>query len=196
MAKKFYQEDLSTRFRKFIGIYRDPNKTADSLRPEYQGDYSLLSLVHGGEATISTGESQRLVIGSVGMGPCVAMAGYDSKQKLGFISHNAIGDYVDALHDLVLKEIKKVSDSELEMDIYIVGGMEGSNGLASKLRNIAKNRFNPKSINEDLALKVSSWTYLGKSLLLDVRDGRVYSIDGGGKLQYVPPANPRISLRN
>lgn len=82
------------------------------------------------------------------------------------------------------------------MDIYIVGGMKHSDGLASKLRSYARKNFNPRSITEDLALEISDWTYLGKSLLLDTRDGKVYSIDGGGKLQTVPPADPQITARN
>ncbi len=193
---KLYEDKLVGKLRKFLSFPRhDPNETADSLRPEYQGDYSLLNLVHGGEATISSAESQRPVIGSFGMGPCVAMAGYDPAQKVGFISHNGTGDYLEVLHDLVLEELRKKSKSELEMDVYIIGGMVGSDELASKLRNFAKRKFNPRIINEDLALDVSDWTYLGKSFLLDVRDGRVYSIDGRGQLQYVPPAEPRISLR-
>ncbi len=193
---KLYEDTLVGRIRRLVGFPRqDPNEIADMLRPEYQGDYSLLNLVHGSEATISTSESQRPVIGSVGMGPCVAMAGYDSNQKVGFVSHNGVGDYVGALHELVLEELKKKSKSELEMDIYIVGGMIGSGELALRLRNIARENFNPRTINDDLALNVSEWTYLGKSFLLDVRDGKVYSINGGGQLKYVPPAEPRISLR-
>lgn len=194
---RLYEDTLVGKARKLLGFPRqNPNEIADKLRPEYQGDYSLLSLVHGGEATISTSESQRPVIGSAGMGPCIAMAGYDSKQRIGFVSHNGVGDYVGALHDLVLKELREKSKPDLEMDIYIIGGMIGSGELASKLRNIARENFNPRTINEDLTLNVSDWTYLGKSLLLDVRDGKVYSIDGGGQLQYVLPAEPSISLRN
>ena len=193
---KLYEDTLVGKIRKFIGFPRqNPNDIADSLRPEYQGDYSLLNLVNGGEATISTSESQRPVIGSGGMGPCVAMAGYDPNQRIGFVSHNGVGDYVGCLHNQVLEELRKKSKSELEMDIYIIGGMMGSRELTSRLRNIARENFNPRIINEDLALNVSDWTYLGKSFLLDVRDGEVYSIDGGGQLQYVPPAEPRISLR-
>ena len=193
---KLYKDTLAGRFRKFIGFPRqNPNDIADRLRPEYQGDYSLLNLVHGGEATISTSESQRPVIGSVGMGPCVAMAGYDFNQRIGFVSHNGVGNYVGVLHDKVLGELRRKAKSDLEMDIYIVWGMIGSKELASRLRNIARENFNPRTINEDLALDVSEWTYLGKSFLLDVRDGKVYSIDGGGQLQYVPPAELRISLK-
>ena len=193
---KRYEDTLVGKVRKLIGFPKqNPNEIADSLRPEFQGDYSLLNLVHGGEATVSTSQSQRPVIGSVGMGPCVAMAGYDPNRKIGFVSHNDVGDYVGVLHDLVLKELREKTKSNLEMDIYIVGGMTGSGELASRLRDIARENFNPRTINADLALNVSDWTYLGKSFLLDVRDGRIYSIDGGGQLQYVPPAEPRISLR-
>ena len=96
--------------------------------------------------------------------------------------------------DIVLTELNKISNG-LSMDIHIVGGMLGSKELADDLRNYAKKEFNPKSINEDLALNISDWTYLGKSLVLDTRNGKIYSIDGGGRLQYLPPANPRISLR-
>ena len=193
---KRYEDTLVGKVRKLIGFPKqNPNEIADSLRPEFQGDYSLLNLVHGGEATVSTSQSQRPVIGSVGMGPCVAMAGYDPNRKIGFVSHNDVGDYVGVLHDLVLKELREKTKSNLEIDIYIVGGMTGSGELASRLRDIARENFNPKTINEDLALNVSDWTYLGKSFLLDVRDGRIYSIDGGGQLQYVPLAEPRISLR-
>ncbi len=192
---KLYEDTLVGKVRTFMGFSKkDPNDIADSLRPEYQGDYSLLNLVGMGEATISTAQSQRPVIGSVGMGPCVAMAGYDHNQKIGFVSHNGVGDYVGVLHALILKELRKKLKSELGMDIYIVGGMIGSGELASRLRNIARENFNPRIINEDLALNVSDWTYLGKYFLLDVRDGAIYSIDGGGQLQYVPQAEPRISL--
>jgi len=166
----------------------------DKLRSEYDGDYSLLNLIRGSEASISTSNSLRPVLASVGMGPCIAMAGYDSRQKIGFISHNGVGDYIEVIHDIVLTELNKISNG-LSMDIHIVGGMLGSKELADDLRNYAKKEFNPKSINEDLALNISDWTYLGKSLVLDTRNGKIYSIDGGGRLQYLPPANPRISLR-
>ncbi len=121
------------------------------------------------------------------------MAGYDFEHKIGFLSHNSAGDYVEILHEKVFAELFKKT-SKVAMDIYIVGGMAGSGKLASRLKEYAKQKLNPKSISEDLALKVSDWLYLGKSFVLDVRDGKVYSIDGGGKLQYVPPAEPLISL--
>ena len=100
-------------------------------------------------------------------------------EKKDFVSHNGARNYTGVLHNLVFEELRKKSKSDLEMDIYIFGGMIVSEGLASRLRNIARENFNPKTINEDLALNVSDFTYLGKSFLLDVRDGRVYSIDDG-----------------
>ena len=193
-----YEDTLIDKVRKALGFPRpDPNENSDKLRPRYQSDYSLLSLIHSGEATIATAESPRPIIGSVGMGPCVAMAGYDSAQRIGFISHNGLGDYVEALHNLVLEELTKKSRLKLEMDIYIVGGMFMSGELARKLKDYANNNFNPKSIQEDLALSVSGgrYLYLGKTFFLDTRNGKVHSIDGGGELQHVPPAEPRISLR-
>jgi hypothetical protein len=194
---KLYEEDtLIDKIRKFIGFPRqNPNDIADCLRPKYMDDYSLLNLVGMDEATISTAESQRPVIGSGGMGPCVAMAGYDPNQRIGFVSHNSAMFDPEFLHNLILKELRKKSESDLEMDIYIVGGMVGSRELASRLRNIAREYFNPRNINEDLGLNISYRAYFGKSFFLDIRDGNVYSIDGGGQLRYVPPAEPRISLR-
>ena len=195
MKSKLYQGSFREKLRKFVGLYRNPNLDADKLRPEeFTGDYSLLNLVHGSEASVSTKDSLRPVLATVGMGPCIAMSGYDSKQRIGFLSHNSNEKHVDFLHDLVLDELNKLLKSELDMDIYIVGGMIGSRGLAKKLSENAK-KFNPKTINYDLALNISEWTYLGKSFVLDTRDGKVYSIDGGGKLQYCPPAEPLISLR-
>ena len=123
---KLYEDTLVGKMRKFLGFPRqDPNEIADRLRPEYQGDYSLLNLVGMGEATVSTSESQRPVIGSVGMGPCVAMAGYDPNQKIGFVSHNGaegnVGKvyhgHIGVLHDLVLEELRRKSETDLEMDI-------------------------------------------------------------------------------
>ena len=193
---KLYEDTLVGKVRKFIGFPRqDPNEVADRLRPVYCGDYSLLNLVHGGEATISTSESERPIIGSFGMGPCIAMTGYDPKQKIGFISHNGIGDYVETLHTLVLEELRKKSKSELKMDIHIVGGMIGSGELASRLTGVARDNFNPRRISCDLALDTSDWTYLGKSFLLDVRNGNIYSVDGR-PLSSIPKANPSIKLSN
>jgi len=193
---KNYPEPLSDRLRNFLHLLRkDYNKDADKLRPEvFLGDYSLLNQVSTHEASVSTANSPRPVLETVGMGPCVAMAGYDAEQRIGFLSHSCIGDDVDA-HDLVLEEMKKLTSKELCMQVYIVGGMVGSGKLASRLRNYARQKLNPTTIQEDLALKVSDWTYSGKSFVLDTRDGKVYSIDGRGKLQYVLSANPRISLR-
>jgi hypothetical protein len=195
MHKNLYNSNLIDRIRKQIGLVKDSNRYSDKIRPEiFREDYSLLNLVHTSEASVSDYRSIRPVLATVGIGPCVAMAGYDSKNKLGFVSHNCVGDYVDELHDKVLEELRRLTPN-LTMDIYIVGGMSGSGELASKLRNYAKRKLNPKSINEDLALRVSSCDYLGKSFVLDTRNGKVYSIEGGGKLQYVPSAEPRISLR-
>src|SRR3989338_24519 len=199
MKNTLYRSSLLERIKKRIGLYRNPNLDTDKLRPllfddQFNEDYSLLNLVHGSEAFISTRNSPRPILASVGMGPCIAMAGYDSKEGIGFLSHNGIGDYVGVLYDLVLEELRKQTNSRLEMEIYIVGGMLGSNALARKLRENAQ-KFNPSKIHKDLALKISEWTYLGKSLSLDTRDGKVYSLDGKGKLQYCPPAEPLISLK-
>ncbi|MFA6501823.1 MAG: hypothetical protein WCT85_03445 [Parachlamydiales bacterium] len=181
-------------------MYKHQNLDADKLRSnlfdeQFSENYSLLNLVRGSESSISTRESLRPILATVGIGPCIAMAGYDTSQGIGFLSHNGVGDYVDILHDLVLEELNNHSKSRLEMEIYIVGGMMGSGQLARKLRENAK-KFNPKRINEDLALKISDLTYIGKSFAIDVRDGKVYSLDGKGKLQYLPPAEPLISLKN
>ncbi|MFA5856307.1 MAG: hypothetical protein WC867_03050 [Candidatus Pacearchaeota archaeon] len=38
-------------------------------------------------------------------------------------------------------------------------------------------------------------TYIGKSFAIDVRDGKIYSLDGKGKLQYLPPAESLICIK-
>ena len=159
MKNDIYHESLIERIKRKIGLYKHPNLDADKLRPnlfdeQFSKNYSLLNLVHGSEATISTRESSRPILATVGIGPCIAMAGYDSSQGIGFLSDNGCGDYVDVLHDLVLEELNNHSRSRLEMEIYIVGGMIGSSELARKLRENAK-KFNPKRVNEDLAIKIS-----------------------------------------
>ena len=100
--KGYYNGTMFEGFMSFLGLKRNWNEDADSLRLEYSGDYSLLNLVHTHEATVASSESLRPVIGTVGLGFCVAMAGYDSSQKVGFLSHNCPGDYVEVFHDLIL----------------------------------------------------------------------------------------------
>lgn len=188
-----YETTLSDKVRNLLHLPRkDYNKDADRLRPEvFKGDYSLVNIVEVGEASISTPDKPILL--TYALGPCVALAGYDAKQKIGFLSHNCVGN-VNTLHDLVLKEINKQTTEEIHMQIYIVGGMRGSYETVSNLRNYAKQKLNPTAINEDLALKVGDFTYLGKSFVLDTRNGKIYSVSGE-KLPEIPSTNPKISLR-
>lgn len=190
---KNYETTLGDRVRDLLHLPRkDYNYDADKLRPEvFNGNYSLVNQVGVDRASISTPD--RPILLTYALGPCVALAGYDSKQKIGFLSHNCVGN-VEQLHDLVLNEITKFTKEELHMQIYIVGGMGGSYEIVAKLRNYAKQKLNPTSINEDLALRVWDWTYLGKSFVLDTRNGNLYHV-GGEKLPEMPPPNPRISLR-
>ena len=59
-------------------------------REIYSRNTKLIGSVSIDEGTISSADSNKPIIATFGLGPCIALAGYDRKSKIGFISHNVI----------------------------------------------------------------------------------------------------------
>jgi len=164
----------------------------DRMREYFSDDYSLLSGVpsrrrfrrmltpyESGTGAVASADSETPVLATSGLGPCVALAAYDRKQKIGFLSHNTAYTNIVELNDLLVRDMKYQVRDPLDLEFYIVGGVDGSK-LADEVRDYVVDHLGAnldRIVYEDTNGKVDPYGP-GRSFALDTRNGKVSCLDG------------------
>lgn len=147
-------------------VMHEPKYILGKSVPEYSDDFSLVKLVHTDKAAISQSRAQYPIIGTFGIGPCVALATYHKGDKVGSISHFSVGVGVpESIRKVNTSIGNRLSDSE----IYLVGGYTlQSEDLVNEIKT-ALGSVN--IVEEDVLCQEQS---NGRSFLIDTRNGNTY----------------------
>ena len=146
-------------------------------REIYSRNTKLIGSVSIDEGTISSADSNKPIIATFGLGPCIALAGYDRKSKIGFISHNVPVKKLDNLNDPIFEVIDTLGIKKSNMEFYIIGGNKQYKNHVDKVKNYLNQKVeNPNIVYEDIIETIDPKN-LGKSFALDTRDQKIYSLD-------------------
>lgn len=147
---------------------------------EYSGDFSLVKLVHTDETAVSQSNAEFPIIGTFGIGPCVALATYHKGDKVGSISHFSVGVGVpESIRKVNTSMGNRLSDSE----IYLVGDYSlQSEDLVDEIKATLGS---VNIVEEDILCPEQS---NGRSFLIDTRNGATYVFN--------PERHPNIEKRD
>ena len=67
-----------------------------SKYPLFKGDHNLIKTVFEQEAAITKADDEFPLIGTFGLISCICLAGYDHKEKTGFVTHFVEGTDIDS----------------------------------------------------------------------------------------------------
>jgi chemotaxis receptor (MCP) glutamine deamidase CheD len=148
----------------------------DKLREVYYGDYSNIIGIGINQCRITS--SKQPLIGTYGLGPCIAIAGFDKKTKTAFLSHNVPIKKLEFLNDDLFDALTKMGTIEKDLEFYLVGGNEEYKEHAQKVEEYLKRRIkNPKIVYRDLIEK-NDPRKMGKSIILDSINEKIYCHNG------------------
>ncbi len=169
-------KEIITKLRKKLG-YEDYHLVGpDRLREVYYGDYSKIIGVSSNKFCITNMEHP--LVGTYGLGPCIAIAGLDKKTKTAFLSHNVAIKKLELLNDILFEMLRKKGIKEKDLEFYLVGGNEEYEEHAQKVEEYLKERIeSPKIVYRDLIEK-NDPRKMGKSLILDSRNGEIFCHNG------------------
>ncbi|HKL23805.1 MAG TPA: hypothetical protein VJ912_00550 [Candidatus Nanoarchaeia archaeon] len=160
---------------KAIGLYDYNLNGPDRDRETYYGDYSLVGSVSTNEAGITNKNSEKPMISTRGLGPCIAIAGYIPKDKTAFLSHNVPLKKLDDLNDKIFDELEKRKIKRDNIEFYLIGGNKEYKSHLNQIKKYLNNRLNnPKIVYEDL-IETDDPKGFGKSFIIDSRNGKFYS---------------------
>lgn len=128
------------------------------------------------ELAITTADDARPIVATYGCGPCVAVGGYDSTNKIAFVVHfTGAGEVIDP-RGLVFSNILKLVKTSISspIQLHLRGGYKGqSEATVEAIKVWMRQR-------EDLPMEIASADILtssirgiGKSLSIDSRTGEV-----------------------
>ena len=187
------------KFRKMFGgsaltdyVQIDEKENPDQLRPIYEGDNKLVKFIpmHSGSFVLSNNEYP--IVGTGGLGPCIAFCGYDPEKKMAFMAHIAPSDDYKSLINKLQIDMRENCGPLKNIEAYLVGGNFWTSNKLSEIKKFALKNFKMKSLLEDtswviglprveemktIPANIEEENYRGKSILIDSRDGKVTSIN-------------------
>ncbi|MBJ7450422.1 MAG: hypothetical protein JHC93_08705 [Parachlamydiales bacterium] len=186
----------SNRFRKISEKFN----TLDSLKLDGVNSPSRMFSVSSGkklngeeiaetllaEASFTTASDKKPIVATFGCGPCVALGGFDSTNKIAFMVHFTNSGEVRNSCGLILSNINKLVKRKITspIQLHLRGGYEGKSEPIIKAIKILMRQ------NDDLPMEIASKDILvsdrslkGKSLSIDSRTGAVSD--------YNPMDNPK-----
>lgn len=174
---KKYDISLTERIKGFFGFNRNKYPNPDKLREVYSGDYSLVKGTGNKRGIETSSQSDRPIMATWGVGPCLTLGGYDSKQKVGFLVHDFDGRRICHTADDLVEKLQ-IQREGLDFQFYLVGGVQGwSNDVLREVEKYLTQRFpTGKVFYRDVLDKWDLYN-LGKSFVLDTRDGKVNCLD-------------------
>lgn len=181
--KEYYlKESLWQRLLGSLGFDVHGNKNADIKRQNYSGDLNLLNNVSTDSASISDINSSKPILATGGIGPCVSLCGYDPRLKIGFLLHVSSSSNFDRIISRINEYLKeRYVETTFNFQFYLIGGIKSwTEQNVNYIKNYVHYHYPNSAIVHEDVLGSSSRFYLGKSFLLDIRNGNVYSYSGGG----------------
>ncbi len=145
-----------------------------NFAPLYLGDIKDIVELKQGEHAITHANAEKPVLATWHLAECVALIGYDEKEKIGVLAH------IDTCADIkdFFVQLKR------PYHFYLLGGNEG-NHRESILEEAKKAKFifggfldeklNGKDIEKDCIWTISM--RLRRSIAIDTRTGEIYSYD-------------------
>jgi hypothetical protein len=139
------------------------------------------------EAAFTTARLKKHIVATYGLGPCVAVGGYDSINKIAFVVHFATEREVIKCGGKILYNILRLAKKKITkpIQIHLRGGAQGtSDGIIKAIENWMRRR------KDDLPMEIVSKDVLdsgtcldGKSLSINAKNGKVS--------KYNPLRNPK-----
>ncbi|MDD4353392.1 MAG: hypothetical protein PHN56_02950 [Candidatus Nanoarchaeia archaeon] len=144
----------------------ESHKYADGCMPIYQGSNNLVKLIYQREQGITYFNDNKPVLATFGLGPCLAIAGYDSRLKIGFLAHY---DFLTNEKESIEQLIFLIPKNSF-FDVSLIGGNDSSIEQYGVIKELLKNNevlFN--IIEEDVFGNIS------RSIVLDTRTGEKFA---------------------
>jgi len=171
------EKELVDKFRKVTGLDKYHLVGPDRRREVYYGDYSKIKEVTSTSGGRITSENFPL-IGTYGLGPCIAIIGRDPKSKTTFMTHNVPIKKLEKINDPMINQLRKEGIPPERLEFYLIGGNITYKDHANKIkRHLSSKIVNPKIVYEDLIEK-NDPKGLGKSVVIDSNTGNIFCHDG------------------
>ena len=159
-----------------------------SFSKKLNGDEIVEALQSEAVFTIAT--DNKPIVATHGCGPCIAVGGYETTNKIAFVVHFAHAGEVEKSGELLFYNISRLAKKKIEKPIHIHlrGGVTGQSEATIKaIKTWMQKRDDvPMGIASEEVL-LTRWN-IGRSLLIDSRDGTV--------AEYDPRANPKCRVRS
>lgn len=167
--------DHIKKIRIMLGIEENQGIGPDKRREVFYGDNNLVKLIGTGKATITNAEADKPIIGTYGLANCIAILGYNPKTKKAFLSHNIDKSKLEELNNPLIKEI-----GNNNLEIYLIGGNGTYKENLTAIYDYLNLKLKEYKLKEEDVLKPNDPKKMGKSIIFDTRDGKVYCHHGVG----------------
>ena len=115
------------------------------------------------EFALTCSNDKRYILQTYGLGPCVAICGYNNSRKIGFLTHVDATTNLDNLFDILLQ---KVQELNANFDIYLIDGNTNKVFIINLIKYLQKIKyFNIKS--KDILKKKS------QSISINTKNGNI-----------------------
>lgn len=101
------------------------------------------------EYAITDSKSEKPIIGTYGLGSCIALTIYDRENRVAAIAHIDGTTRIESL-GRVFDEFDKKDDSVSPLEIRLIGGNESSRKMAIEILEYLKNRRDCKLVSTDI----------------------------------------------
>jgi len=152
---------------------------------------SLFNQAFVGEAVFGSSQDKKPILATEGLRSCIAFAGRDASEKIGFLAHFMGPDQVDGFYSQGIKILEGLSKkTELVFDCVLIGGSKKT-VFSEKIIDKLKAGFSsyPNITFRIIHEEKPSEKFDLKSLSFDLRDGTY------GKYNIEDDPDPRIKTK-
>ena len=149
------------------------NNRVKETREEYSSSFEDVFEIIQTEAGITCSEEEHPVLATYGIGPCVAIAGYEPNLKIGFIAH--VDELTSNPSQTIVGNLERVS-SDQNYEVTLIGGNEETSreNVQKIIDNFTLNNLNPQIKFEIVDNELYEEDLNIKSIALDTRTGELY----------------------
>ncbi|MFA5855725.1 MAG: hypothetical protein WC867_00055 [Candidatus Pacearchaeota archaeon] len=164
--------------------------------PIYNGEMDKICEILQGEFGTTDYNNETPVLATVGIGPCLGIAGYEKDKKIGFLGHFDNGEHMNETLSRIYYAIgSNTLGEKSKFDLTILRGYDYTGNESTKTLDYLKRFFDAMKnhsmefniIHEDLGPnfgrinsaedRFEEREKLTKTLLIDSRDGKIYRYD-------------------